>query len=71
MATAFTPSDWIALASLLLAVQGTVVGCAVWIVRAIGRAKEAAPEAVREHEYGCANFEPNTSVKIQALRDHG
>ena len=70
MMDTMTVGDWIAVASLLLAIQATVVGSAVWIVRATGRAMAAGPEAVHDHERDCAHFEPNTSVQIQALRDH-
>lgn len=51
---------WIALGSLVLAINVVTVGCAVWIVR-------AAPRAVHDHEIECANHEPNTAVQLRAL----
>lgn len=54
--------DWIALGGLIMSVQAVVVGCAVYVVR-------AAPKAINAHEHDCSNYEPNTSVKIQAIRD--
>ena len=60
-------NTWIAIGSLALAVNVVTVGCAVWIVRAVGKAIAAAPAAVRSHEHDCANYEPNTSVQMQAL----
>lgn len=59
----------IALAGLALAVNSVTVGSAVWVVRAVGKAKAAGPKAVREHEEKrCANFDLKevTGVGIQA-----
>lgn len=59
-------SDWIALAALCL----TVLGGVLYLGRLWGQLPGRIVDAIRDHERHCANWEPNTGVQAQALREH-
>lgn len=58
-----TPGEWIALAALILTI---LAGC-VYLGRVIGALPGLIVAAVREHERGCSNHDPNTGTNLRAL----
>lgn len=70
-----TAEGWVAVVALAITVLA-MVGAGVWRVAQLfgalpGMIATAVNTAIREHEsYGCSNYEPTTSVQVQALRDH-
>jgi hypothetical protein len=58
-------SAWIALSGLAFTVVVAVAGAAVYIGRVIGRQPGMMAETIRDHERGCSNYDPNSSVRQQ------
>jgi hypothetical protein len=65
------PGEWIALMALFVTILGVVTVAAVNNAREHSKTRMMVIETIRTHEIECANHEPNSSVQIQALREHG
>jgi hypothetical protein len=54
-----TASAWIAAAGLGF----TIISAAVYVGRIVGALPGQMAAAVREHERGCSNYDPNSTVR--------
>ncbi len=65
-----SPSDWIALAALIVTILTAILGLAMYLGRVLGALPGQIAEAVRTHERSCTSFSlrEETNPRLEAPR---